>query len=283
MENIIVSSIVFLVILLTIFKGVKLVPQGSKWVIQRLGKYQSSLSPGLNIVIPYVDAVAFKATTKDIVLEIPSQEVITRDNVVIIANAVAYINIISPEKALYGVEDFELAIRTLVQTSLRSIVGEMSLDDALSSREKIKANLKLTISDDIAEWGITLKSVEIQDIQPSETMQVAMEEQAAAERQRRATVTRADGEKSAMILEADGRLEASRRDAEAKVVLAEASKSALTKVSDAIQDKELPAMYLLGEKYIEAIDNMSKSTNSKLVILPADIPAAVRGIMNSSK
>jgi regulator of protease activity HflC (stomatin/prohibitin superfamily) len=283
MENIIVSSIVFLVILLTIFKGVKLVPQGSKWVIQRLGKYQSSLSPGLNIVIPYVDAVAFKATTKDIVLEIPSQEVITRDNVVIVANAVAYINIISPEKALYGVEDYELAIRTLVQTSLRSIVGEMSLDDALSSREKIKANLKLTISDDIAEWGITLKSVEIQDIQPSETMQVAMEEQAAAERQRRATVTRADGEKSAMILEADGRLEASRRDAEAKVVLAEASKSALTKVSDAIQDKELPAMYLLGEKYIEAIDNMSKSTNSKLVILPADIPAAVRGIMNSSK
>ena len=227
--------------------------------------------------------VAFKATTKDIVLEIPSQEVITRDNVVIVANAVAYINIISPEKALYGVEDYELAIRTLVQTSLRSIVGEMSLDDALSSREKIKANLKLTISDDIAEWGITLKSVEIQDIQPSETMQVAMEEQAAAERQRRATVTRADGEKSAMILEADGRLEASRRDAEAKVVLAEASKSALTKVSDAIQDKELPAMYLLGEKYIEAIDNMSKSTNSKLVILPADIPAAVRGIMNSSK
>lgn len=283
MENIIVSSIVFLVILLTVFKGVKLVPQGSKWVIQRLGKYQSSLSPGLNIVIPYVDAVAFKATTKDIVLEIPSQEVITRDNVVIVANAVAYINIISPEKALYGVEDYELAIRTLVQTSLRSIVGEMSLDDALSSREKIKANLKRTISDDIAEWGITLKSVEIQDIQPSVTMQVAMEEQAAAERQRRATVTRADGEKSAMILEADGRLEASRRDAEAKVVLAEASKSALTKVSDAIQDKELPAMYLLGEKYIEAIDNMSKSTNSKLVILPADIPAAVRGIMNSSK
>ena len=283
MENIIVSSIVFLVILLTVFKGVKLVPQGSKWVVQRLGKYQSSLSPGLNIVIPYVDAVAFKATTKDIVLEIPSQEVITRDNVVIVANAVAYINIISPEKALYGVEDYELAIRTLVQTSLRSIVGEMSLDDALSSREKIKANLKLTISDDIAEWGITLKSVEIQDIQPSKTMQVAMEEQAAAERQRRATVTRADGEKSAMILEADGRLEASRRDAEAKVVLAEASKSALTKVSDAIQDKELPAMYLLGEKYIEAIDNMSKSTNSKLVILPADIPAAVRGIMNNSK
>ena len=283
MEGMIVVVAVFLLVVVTLFKGVRLVPQGSKWVVQRLGKYQKSISPGLNLIIPYIDVVAFKATTKDIVLEIPSQEVITRDNVVIIANAVAYINIISPEKAVYGVEDYELAIRTLVQTSLRSIVGEMTLDDALSSRDQIKSKLKLSISDDIADWGITLKTVEIQDIQPSGTMQSAMEEQAAAERQRRATVTRADGEKTAAILEADGRLEASRRDAEAKVVLAEATKTALERVNEAIQDKELPAMYLLGEKYIEAIHSMSKSENSKLVLLPADIPAAVRGIMSNAK
>jgi regulator of protease activity HflC (stomatin/prohibitin superfamily) len=283
MEGMIVVFTVFLLVVVTLFKGVRLVPQGSKWVVQRLGKYQKSLSPGLNLIIPYIDVVAFKATTKDIVLEIPSQEVITRDNVVIIANAVAYINIISPEKAVYGVEDYELAIRTLVQTSLRSIVGEMTLDDALSSRDQIKSKLKLSISDDIADWGISLKTVEIQDIQPSGTMQSAMEEQAAAERQRRATVTRADGEKTAAILEADGRLEASRRDAEAKVVLAEATKTALERVNEAIQDKELPAMYLLGEKYIEAIHSMSKSENSKLVLLPADIPAAVRGIMSNAK
>ena len=283
MEGMIVVIAIFLLVIITIFKGVRLVPQGSKWVVQRLGKFQKSLSPGLNLIIPYIDVVAFKATTKDIVLEIPSQEVITRDNVVIIANAVAYINIISPEKAVYGVEDYELAIRTLVQTSLRSIVGEMTLDDALSSRDQIKAKLKMSISEDIADWGITLKTVEIQDIQPSGTMQSAMEEQAAAERQRRATVTRADGEKTAAILEADGRLEASRRDAEAKVVLAEATKTALERVNEAIQDKELPAMYLLGEKYIEAIHSMSKSDNSKLVLLPADIPAAVRGIMSNTK
>ena len=283
MQGMIVVSTIFLLVIITIFKGVRLVPQGSKWVVQRLGKFQKSLSPGLNLIIPYIDVVAFKATTKDIVLEIPSQEVITRDNVVIIANAVAYINIISPEKAVYGVEDYELAIRTLVQTSLRSIVGEMTLDDALSSRDQIKAKLKMSISEDIADWGITLKTVEIQDIQPSSTMQSAMEEQAAAERQRRATVTRADGEKTAAILEADGRLEASRRDAEAKVVLAEATKTALERVNEAIQDKELPAMYLLGEKYIEAIHSMSKSDNSKLVLLPADIPAAVRGIMSNTK
>ena len=119
----------------------------------------------------------------------------------------------------------------------------MDLDDALSSRDQIKANLKAAISDDIADWGITLKTVEIQDINPSTTMQLAMEEQAAAERGRRATVTRADGEKQAAILEADGRLEASRRDAEAKVVLAEATQSAIEKVTVAIQDKELPAVY----------------------------------------
>ena len=283
MEGLIVTSLVFLLVIVTLLKGIRLVPQGSKWVVQRLGKYHKSLHPGLNLIIPYIDDVAFKATTKDIVLDIPSQEVITLDNVVIIANAVAYINIISPEKAVYGVEDYELAIRTLVQTSLRSIVGEMALDDALSSRDQIKAKLKASISDDISDWGITLKTVEIQDINPSGTMQQAMEEQAAAERQRRATVTRADGEKTAAILEADGRLEASRRDAEAQVVLAEATKTALTKVNEAIQDKELPAMYLLGEKYIDAMKSMSRSSNAKLIVLPADIPAAVRGIMNNTK
>lgn len=283
MEGSIVVIALFILVLVTLFKGVRLVPQGSKWVVQRLGKYHKSLLPGLNLIIPYIDVVAFKATTKDIVLDIPSQEVITLDNVVIIANAVAYINIISPEKAVYGVEDYELAIRTLVQTSLRSIVGEMALDDALSSRDQIKAKLKTSISDDIADWGITLKTVEIQDINPSGTMQQAMEEQAAAERQRRATVTRADGEKTAAILEADGRLEASRRDAEAQVVLAEATKSALTKVNEAIQDKELPAMYLLGEQYIDAMKAMSNSPNAKVVVLPADLPAAVRGIMNNAK
>ncbi len=283
MESIIVFGFILLLVIITLIKGIRLVPQGSKWVVQRLGRYHRSLSPGLNLIIPYVDSVSFKATTKDIVLDIPSQEVITLDNVVIIANAVAYINIISPEKAVYGVEDYELAIRTLVQTSLRSIVGEMTLDDALSSRDQIKAKLKDSISGDIADWGITLKTVEIQDINPSGTMQQAMEEQAAAERQRRATVTRADGEKTAAILEADGRLEASRRDAEAQVVLAEATKSALSKVNEAIQDKELPAMYLLGEQYINAMKDMSASPNAKIVVVPADIPAAVRGIMNNQK
>lgn len=278
---IVVGLLVF--VFITLASGVRLVPQGNKWVVQRLGKYNATLAPGLNIIIPYVDSVAYKVTTKDIVLDIPSQEVITKDNAVLMTNAVAYINIVSPEKAVYGIEDYTLAIQTLVQTSLRSIVGEMTLDDALSSRDHIKAKLKAAISDDIADWGITLKTVEIQDVNPSSTMQHAMEEQAAAERQRRATVTRADGDKQAAILEAEGKLEASRREAEAQVVLAEASKTAINLVTEAIGDKEMPVIYLLGEKYINALDSLSTSENAKSLVFPADIPSAIQGMMGRTK
>ena len=155
----------------------------------------------------------------------------------------------------------------------------MDLDDALSSRDHIKAKLKAGISDEISDWGITLKTVEIQDIKPSHTMQAAMEEQAAAERQRRATVTKADGEKQAAILEADGRLEASRRDAEAQVVLAESSQRAIEMVSSAVGDKEIPVAYLLGEQYVKAMQDMAKSNNAKTVVLPADVLNTIRGVM----
>ncbi|MGR2670273.1 SPFH domain-containing protein [Acinetobacter soli] len=275
-----IIGLAFLVFVgVTIFKGVRIVPQGYKWIVQRLGKYHSTLNPGLNFVIPYVDEIAYKVTTKDIVLDIPSQEVITRDNVVLLMNAVAYINLTTPEKAVYGIENYTWAIQNLVQTSLRSIVGEMDLDDALSSRDHIKAKLKAAISDDISDWGITLKTVEIQDIQPSTTMQAAMEAQAAAERQRRATVTRADGEKQAAILEADGRLEASRRDAEAQVVLAEASQKAIEMITSAVGEQEIPVAYLLGEQYIKSMQEMAKSNNAKTVVIPADVLSTIRGVM----
>lgn len=279
MSGSIIGFVFVAFVVFTIFKGVRIVPQGYNWIVQRWGKYQRVLSPGLNFIIPYIDDVAYKVTTKDIVLDIPSQEVITRDNAVLVMNAVAYINIAAPAKAVYGIENYIWAIQNLVQTSLRSIVGEMDLDDALSSRDHIKAKLKAAISEDISDWGITLKTVEIQDIQPSVTMQSAMEAQAAAERQRRATVTRADGEKQAAILEAEGRLEASRRDAEAQVVLAEASEKAINMVTNAVGDKEIPVAYLLGEQYVKAMQEMAKSNNAKTVVLPADIMNTIRGVM----
>ncbi|WP_182405717.1 SPFH domain-containing protein [Psychrobacter sp. GP33] len=275
----IVMVVLVALIAFTVFKGVRIVPQGYKWIVQRLGKYSQTLEPGLNLIIPFIDKVAYKVTTKDIVLDIPSQEVITRDNVVIVANAVAYINIVRPDKAVYGIEDYAYGIRNLVQTSLRSIIGEMDLDSALSSRDEIKAKLKQAISEDISDWGITLKTVEIQDINPSQTMQASMEEQAAAERLRRATVTRADGQKQAAILQADGRLEASRRDAEAQVVLAKGSEESIRLITAAMGDEEMPIVYLLGEQYIKAIRQLAESNNAKMVVLPADILSTIKGMV----
>lgn len=275
----IVMVVLIALIVFTVLKGVRIVPQGYKWIVQRLGKYSQTLEPGLNLIIPFVDTVAYKVTTKDIVLDIPSQEVITRDNVVIVANAVAYINIVRPDKAVYGIEDYAYGIRNLVQTSLRSIIGEMDLDSALSSRDEIKAKLKQAISEDISDWGITLKTVEIQDINPSATMQASMEEQAAAERLRRATVTRADGQKQAAILQADGRLEASRRDAEAQVVLAKGSEESIRLITAAMGDEEMPIVYLLGEQYIKAIRQLAESDNAKMVVLPADILSTIKGMV----
>ena len=283
MEGLTIVAVFVILVIVTVIKGVRIVPQGYKHIVQRLGKYHSTLNPGLNYIVPYIDSVPYRLTTKDIVMDIPSQEVITKDNAVIIANAISYINIVSPEKAVYGVENYVLAIEKLIQTALRAIIGEMTLDEALSSRDHIKSKLKEGISDDISDWGITLKTVEIQDINPSDTMQASMEEQGAAERERRAAVTRAEGAKQAAILEADGRLEASRRDAEAKILLADASGKAIESISMAIKEKELPATFLLGEKYIEAMRDLAESDNSKTIVLPADLISAVKGLINKGK
>lgn len=292
--GLIVIGILAFVVLLTIFLGVRIVPQGYKHVVQRLGKYHVTLNPGLNFVIPYLDAIAYKVLTKDISLDIPTQEVITRDNAVITTNAIAFINVIDPQKAVYGIDDFRFAIVNLIQTSLRSIVGEMDLDDALSSRDVIKTKLKGGISDDVAAWGIVVKTVEIQDIKPSSTMQMAMEQQAAAERTRRAAITEAEGKKAAAILsaegskeaairEAEGKLEASRRDAEAKIIMAEATREAIVRVTAALGERELPAVYLLGERYVEAMRLLAQSPNAKTLVLPADVLGAVQGLLGRLK
>lgn len=269
--------------LVTAWKGVRIVPQGEEWVVERFGKFERTLSPGLSIIIPYFDKVAYKVITKDIILDVPEQEVITRDNAVIITNAIAFIKVTDPIKAVYGVTDFAEAIRNLVQTTLRSIVGEMELDAALSSREKIKARLREMIADEAIDWGLTIKSVEIQDVKPSESMVKSMELQAAAERERKAVVTKAEGEKQAMILEAEGRLESAKRDAIAQVTLAESSSAAIQKVAQAVGDRDTPMLYLLGEKYILALDRLAASDNSKIIVLPADLQDTIRGIFSKAR
>ncbi len=274
---VVVALLVFAVI--TLLKGVRIVPQGEEWIVERLGKYHVTLRPGLNIIIPYLDQVAYKLVTKDIILDVQEQEVITRDNAVIVTNAIAFIKITDPIKAVYGVTDFSEAIRNMIMTTLRSIVGEMQLDEALSNRDKIKARLRESISDEAIDWGLTVKSVEIQDIKPSPSMQKAMEMQASAERERKAMVTRAEGEKQSMILQAEARLEAAQRDANATVTLAAASAEAIKRVTAAIGEQEGPMRYMLGEKYITAMGKIAESPNAKTILLPADIQETVRGLL----
>jgi len=262
-EIVVIALLIFAIV--TVWKGVRIVPQGEEWIVERLGKFTKKLSPGLTIIVPYIDKVAYK--------------VVTKDNVVIITNAIAFIKVTDPIKAVYGIVDFAEAIRQLVQTTLRSITGEMELDQALSSREKIKLRLKESISDEAIDWGLTIKSVEIQDIKPSESMVKSMELQAAAERERKAVVTKAEGAKSAMILEAEGRLESAKRDAIAQVTLAESSAAAIQKITTAVGDRDTPVLFILGEKYIQAIDKMAASQNSKIVLLPADLQNTLRGVL----
>lgn len=281
--SLIVVVVLFLFVFVTLLKGIRVVPQGEEWVIERLGKYNETFMPGLNLMIPYIDSVSQRVITKDVLLDVQEQEVITKDNAVILTNAIAFVKVTDPVKAVYGVVDFADAIRNLIMTTLRSIVGEMELDQALSSRDKIKARLRESIADEVLDWGLTVKSVEIQDIKPSPSMQKAMELQAAAERERKATVTRAEGDKQAQILQAEARLEAAKRDAEAQVTLAQASATAIQKVMAAATGSDTPLLYLLGEKYIKTMGLLATSPNAKTIVIPGDLQESIRGMMGKLK
>ncbi len=267
----------------TLAKGIRIVPQGEEWIVERLGKYHGTLHPGLNIIIPYLDRIAYKLVTKDIILDVQEQEVITKDNAVIVTNAIAFIKVTDPIKAVYGVTDFAEAIRNMIMTTLRSIIGEMQLDEALSNRDKIKARLRESIADEAVDWGLTVKSVEIQDIKPSMSMQKAMEMQASAERERKAMVTKAEGEKQATILQAEARLEAAHRDATAQVTLAEASAEAIKRVAQAIGQEEGPMRYMLGEKYVMAMTKLAESPNAKTLLIPGDLQETLRSVLGRVK
>ncbi|HEO99051.1 MAG: SPFH/Band 7/PHB domain protein [Campylobacterales bacterium] len=281
MEALNILIILAVLVIVTLYKGINIVPQGEEWVVERLGKFSRTLTPGLNIIIPYIESIRERVSTRDLILDIPEQEVITKDNAVIHTNAVTFARVTNPRDAIYGIEDFKAAIQQLVMTTLRSILGEMNLDDALSNREQIKTKLKDSIIDDVADWGVTVKSVEIQDINPSPSMQASMERQAAAERERRAIETTAEGNKNAAILEADGKLEAAKREAQAQIALANASGEAINIITQNIKDNELPAMFLLGDRYISTLQEMSKSQNAKFVVYPADLQSAIKGMLGN--
>lgn len=273
------SLVLIFLAIVAIIKGVRIVPQGEEWVVERLGKFAGVLTPGLHVINPVFSRVSYKVTTKDIILDVPEQEVITRDNAVILANAVAFIKVSNIERSVYGIENFREAMRNMVQTSLRSIIGGMDLNQALTSRDRIKTELKQAIADEALDWGLTVKSVEIQDIKPSSNMQDAMERQAAAERERIAVVTEAEGAKQSLILNAEARLEAARKDAEAQLVAAKASAESIKFITEAVKENNASATFLLGDRYIAALQKISASDNSKIVVMPGDLVSAVKNLV----
>ena len=286
-------SLSFFIILLLaggylLYQMVRIVPQGDEWVVERLGKFHSILKPGLNFLIPVLDQVQVKLNTKELIQQMKAQEVITKDNAVVIISAVVFYKISDPAKAVYSIDDFELAVANMAATTLRSVIGNMELDASLSGREAIKASVSEKISDHLEQWGLSLTAVEVQDIRPSDSLQEAMEKQAAAEREKKALIMKAEGEKQAaiakaegfkqsMILEAEGKLEAARREAEAKVALANGDQAAMEAIASQIKNGDAPS-YLLAQRYIDSVQALANSANSKVVFVPSDLKHSLEGV-----
>jgi len=283
-------GLALLLVLITLMSGAKTVPQCSFWTVERFGAYTRSLQPGLNFLIPFIDRIGRRINVQEQVLDIPEQTVITGDNATVAADGVIYYRVLVPEKAAYQVQDLTQALTTLAMTNIRAVVGEMPLDAALASRERINTQL-LTILDGATEpWGVKTSRVEIRKIEPPANLIAAMNLQMTAERERRATVAKAQGEreaaiqraegaKQAVVLAAEGRLEAAERDAAARERLATAEANATRSVAEAGRDGGEQALrYFVAQRYVDAFQAMAASPSSKLVVVPMEATALAGGI-----
>lgn len=294
MSGIFVLLLVIIFLVITFVKCVRIVPQADQWVVERLGKYHTTLNPGLNILVPFVDVVAYRMSAKDQMFEVKGIEGITRDNATVGVNAICFIRIADPTKAAYGVDSYSSAVQNLVMTTIRNAVGGMNLDDTLSNRDQLAITLRANMEEQMDDWGLIIKTVDIQDITPSSSMRTSMEQQAAAERERKATETRAEGNKNAAIREAEGKkqaailqaeakLEASKREAEALETLAAGQRNATAQLAQALSaDKGHEAMsFQLANNYVSTLGQLSASNNSKVVAMPADLAQSVGGLLNA--
>ncbi|MFP4308328.1 MAG: SPFH domain-containing protein [Desulfococcaceae bacterium] len=270
-----------LLLALTIW-GVQIVPQSERRVVERLGKFQKVMEPGMNFMVPVIERVRDKVSTMDQQIDIPSQSVITQDYAQLKINAIAFIRVTDPQKVVYKTLNFREAVSSLIQTGLRSVVANMDLNQAVSNREEIKNRVSNKLIEDLSGWGISLMTVEIKDVEPDEEIAKAMNERAAAERRKEATITQAKARKKAAIQEAQGELEAARLRADSETVLAEATERILRKLQDAVGDNPFPAEFMLGKQYIETLQNLSASDNAKLVVLPPDILKSIQSILSKS-
>ncbi|MGE0046471.1 MAG: SPFH domain-containing protein [Hyphomonadaceae bacterium] len=268
------------------FSAIKTVPQGRQWTVERFGRFTRVLRPGIAFLMPFVDRIGRRLSMMETVLDVPRQEVITRDNAIVAVDAVVFIQVIDAAKAAYEVENLNLAILNLALTNVRTVVGSMELDEVLSQRDQINARLLTVIDAATHPWGVKVTRIEIKDLQPPADLTAAMARQMKAERERRAlileaegekqsAILRAEGDKQSAILTAEGRREAAFRDAEARERAAEAEAKATDMVSKAIAEGDVNAInYFLGQKYIEAFAQLATSNQQRTVIVPADLGAA---------
>jgi len=286
---------IFLVVLLlvTIRKMVNLVDQGYEYTVERFGKYTRTLRPGLGIIVPFIDAIGARMNMMESVMDVPSQEVITKDNAMIRVDGVIFFQVLNAAQAAYEVTDLTRAILNLTMTNIRTVMGSMDLDELLSKRDAINAKLLSVVDEATEPWGVKVTRIEIKDITPPQDLVEAMARQMKAERDKRANILeaegfkqaeilKADGEKRAAILEAEGRKESAFRDAEARERLAEAEAKATTDVSNAIATGNIQAInYFVANKYIEALKDIAAAPNQKVILMPleaSNVIGALAGI-----
>jgi regulator of protease activity HflC (stomatin/prohibitin superfamily) len=288
-------GLLVLLAIVVVLSTIKIVPQGREFTVERFGRYVRTLKPGINILTPFVETVGARINMMEQVLDVPRQEVITKDNVTVQVDAIVFIQVMDAASAAYRVTNLDYAITQLSMTNLRTVVGNMELDEVLSQRDQINTRLLAVIDEATSPWGVKVARIEIKDLLPPPDISNAMARQMKAERERRAVITEADGEKQAAIaraegakqaaiLEAEGRREAAFRDAEARERSASAEAEATRMVSEAISSGDVNAInYFIAQRYVDAFAKLAESPQQKTVIVPAEMSAMIGSLAGVSE
>lgn len=288
MSGVLIFLIVLAVVVLAVIaRGVRTVPQGYQWTVERFGRYRVTLQPGLRLVNPFIDAIGRKINVQETVLEIPAQNVITKDNASVIVDGIVFYQVIDASRASYEVQNLQQAVTNITMTNIRTAIGALDLDETLSKRDEINERLLRVLDAATEPWGTKITRVELKDVRPPEDVQLSMAKQLTADRERRAAILRAEGIKQAAILEAEGtkqsqilaaegRLAAAQKDAEARERLAEAEAIATAAVSKAVSEGNVQALnYFIAQKYVEAMTQIGQSPNARLVLMPMEVGGLV--------